>query len=322
MVGVNPYLFVVGAPRSGTTVLQRMLDAHPELAVINQTRWVPGWYVKRIGLTPNDHVTPELLDRLYGLRHFTKLRIERRELEDRLGLPLAQVPYSHFVSVAFDLYGEARGIRRVGEKAPQYLRRLRVLNGLFPETRFVHIIRDGRDVALSVAQWKKQAGLARRITTYDEEPMATIGFWWDWLVRLGREAGGPLGPQRYQELRYERLVAKPAEESARLCEFLGLPYDDAMLRFHEGRTKEDPELDAKKAWRPVTPGLRDWRTEMPREQVERFEAAAGGLLDDLGYERLTHPPDQAAARVASRVRHSFLREIGLRGESVPRAWHL
>ena len=98
--------------------------------------------------------------------------------------------------------------------------------------------------------------------------------------------------------------------------------DDAMLRFHEGRTKEDPELDAKKAWRPVTPGLRDWRTEMPREQVERFEAAAGGLLDDLGYERLTHPPNQAAARVASRVRHSFLREIGLRGESVPRAWHL
>jgi Sulfotransferase family len=317
---VNPYVFVVGCPRSGTTLLQRMLDAHPGLVMINQTRWIADWYEDRIGLTPDGHITPELIARLYHLRHFTKLRIDRGVLEKRLGPPSTQVHYSRFVSDVFDLYGEARGVRRVGEKAPRYVAKLPTLNGLFPETRFVHIVRDGRDVALSVAQWKKGAGIARRVNTYAEHPIATTAVWWDWLVRLGREAGAPLGPGRYHEVRYERLVADPAAEGAAVCRFLSLPYDGAMLRFHEGRTKDDPGLDAKKAWRPVTSGLRDWRTQMPRADVERFEAAAGGLLDELAYSRSAPEPGPAAARVASLVRDAILREIDARGLRVPQAW--
>jgi Sulfotransferase family len=320
MGGVNPYVFVVGCPRSGTTLLQRMLDAHPGLAMINQTRWIADWYERRTGLTADGQVTPELLDRLYQNRHYTKLGIERRALEERLGLPSAKVPYARFVSAVFDLYGEAQGIGPVGEKAPRYVSKLPVLDGLFPETRFVHIIRDGRDVALSVAAWKKGAGVARRMSTYADQPIATIALWWEWRVRLGREAGIPLGPERYCEVRYESLVADPAGECEALCRFLELPYDDAMLRFHEGRTKEDPRLDAKKAWRPVTAGLRDWRTQMAREDVERFEAAAGGLLEELGYERFACRPGRAAASVAARVRDSFLRELGADGQPVPGAW--
>jgi hypothetical protein len=317
---VNPYVFIVGAARSGTTLLMRLLDAHPGLAVINQTRWVADWYERRTGLTPDGNVTPELLERLYENRHFTKLQIDRRLLEERLGLPSAQVHYSRFVRGVFDLYGEARGIRRVGEKAPRYVSKLAVLDRLFPAARFVHIIRDGRDVALSVANWKKGAAVARGMATYADQPIATIALWWDWLVRLGREAGIPLGPERYCELRYESLIEHPAEESARLCRFLDLPYDEAMLRFHEGRTKDDPGLDAKKAWRPVTSGLRDWRTQMPSDELERFEAAAAGLLDALGYARSASGPGEAASRVASRVRESFVRELGAGGHPVPRSW--
>src|SRR5918992_684566 len=175
---MNPYVFVLGCPRSGTTLLQRMLDAHPGLAMINQTRWIADWYEEQIGLTPDGHVTPELLERLYENPHFTKLGIDRRALEERVGLPSAEVHYSDFVRGVFDLYGEARGIDRVGEKAPRYVSKLAVLNGLFPETRFIHIIRDGRDVALSVAQWKKGAGVARGMATYADQPIATIAVWW------------------------------------------------------------------------------------------------------------------------------------------------
>jgi hypothetical protein len=119
-----------------------------------------------------------------------------------------------------------------------------------------------------------------------------------------RASATPLGPQLYHEVRHESPVAHPAEESARLCEFLGLPYDAVMLRFHEGRELHEPGLSAKKAWRPVTAGLGDWRSEMSAEDLERFEAAAGDLLKVLGYPRATDPSPEHRAR-ASNVRESF-----------------
>ncbi len=100
-------------------------------------------------------------------------------------------------------------------------------------------------------------------------------------------------------------MRNPAEECAKLCSFLRLPFDDAMVRFHEGRTRKEPGLSTKKAWLPPTPGLRDWRSQMPPEDVERFEAAAGDLLDELGYERAyPHLPQHALAH-ASRIREKY-----------------
>ena len=90
-----------------------------------------------------------------------------------------------------------------------------------------------------------------------------------------------------------------------------MPYADTMLEFHEGRTKTKPGLDAKRAWLPITSGLRDWRSEMPTEDLERFEAAAGDLLDELGYERLPQP-----GTASPRTRHRDPRLPGT-GDAVP-----
>ena len=137
---------------------------------------------------------------------------------------------------------------------------------------------------------------------------------------MGRQAGRALRPELYHEIRYEDLVARPTEACARSCEFLGVPYSDAMLRFHEGRTRTDPGLDAKKAWRPITPGLRDWRTQMAPEDVERFEAAAGELLDELGYARAFPRPSPEGRDQTARLRDAFTRELHSRQEVLPERW--
>src|SRR5262249_27511497 len=94
----------------------------------------------------------------------------------------------------------------------------------------------------------------------------------------------------------------------RLCAFLGVPFDERMLRFHEGRTVTAPGLSAKEAWLPITPGLRDWRTQMTAGDLERFEAAAAPLLDELRYPRaVPHPPAEALGRVAQVAEVSFTR---------------
>ncbi len=308
----NPYVFIVGCPRSGTTLLQRMADAHPLLAVTNESewfdkRWILRWFDKRRGLTPEGFVTPELISLMVEHPKFSRLKVGQEEL---LGLLETSQPvsYPEFLTRVLDRYGRRAGKALVGNKTPIFVRRLYTLHKLWPQTRFVHLIRDGRDVCLSVVPWPKGPIVKGKVVTSKDAPVSTVALWWELSVRLGREAGNSLGSELYYEMRYESLVSNPAKECAALCAFLDLPYDEAMLRFHEGRTKSDPGLSAKHAWRPVTPGLRDWRSQMPAEDVERFEAAVGELLDELGYQRAVPYPRPESLEEAARVRGLLARD--------------
>ncbi len=304
----NPYVFIVGCPRSGTTLLQRMVNAHPQIAVILETKWIPRLFEERKGLTSEGLVTPELIPHLLSQRDFDRLHIDRKQLETLLGADRTAT-YANFVSRIFDLYGQRRGKLLVGDKTPGYVRQLDTLHALWPRVRFVHLLRDGRDVYLSTAEWPK--GQQKRpavFAAWKDDAVSTAALWWESNVRLGRAVGNSLGPKLYCEIHYESLVRNPVEECMRLCAFLGLPYDDAMPRFHEGRTSTKPGLSAKHAWLPVIPGLRDWRSQMTVEDAERFEAAAGDLLDELGYPRAVLHPRAEAHEYASRIRDQLAQD--------------
>ncbi len=198
---------------------------------------------------------------------------------------------------------------------------------LWPKAKFVHIYRDGRDVCLCAAErWKDKPGFKgfpfflyeqpdRVFDTWNDDPVITAALWWEWNVRLGRELGRTLGPEMFHEMRYEDLVADPETESIRLCEFLGVPFDTAMLR-HEKNFK--PRLTPKgtilhaSVGLPVTPGLRNWRSEMPLSDLNRFEASAGLLLDELGYSRGSSAISTEDMEEAARVRAEFEKFPGVR----------
>jgi Sulfotransferase family len=315
----NPYVFVVGCPRSGTTLLQRLLDAHPNLAISKETHWIPKWYEKRRGITSKDMVTPELISRLVAYHRFPRWPMERKDLEQLIADD-KPVSYADFVTGFFDLFGKNAGKRLVGDKTPEYVRYFRTLHGLWPEAKFVHIIRDGRDVCLSVINWKKSSNLASRFPTWQGDRVTTIALWWEWLVSLGRKDGETLGTELYHEVRYEALVSNPAHECERICAFLNIPYDDTLLRFHEDKEINSPGLDAKKAWRPVTSGLRNWQSQMPAEDVERFEAAVGNLLDDLGYTRAVLTPSAETLERVLEFRERFIGALQASGQRLPEPW--
>jgi hypothetical protein len=174
---------------------------------------------------------------------------------------------------------------------PAYVLRIPFLGGMFPEARFVHIIRDGRDVALSAAA----------IPGARTDPVS-LAIDWRERVDAGRRAGRALGDGRYHEVRYEQLVAEPEAPIARVCSFLDLPFEPAMLSFFERHDEVPAKLrDNPRHARlaePLSAGTRSWKTAMAPADLARFEAVAGDLLTDLGYD-LAVPDPPARARAAA-----------------------
>ena len=221
--------------------------------------------------------------------------------------------------MCFSSFGAARKKRLVGSKNPDYLRHLNTLHELWPRAKYVHIIRDGRDVCLCAGdRWKKTGASVFPFLLYEkpdrvfdhwkEDPVITTALWWEWNVGMGREFGRSLGPAMYYEMRYEDLVSRPRETCVALCEFLEIAFDEAMMRHEENfRPRKGPNganLHARVAL-PITSGLRDWRTEMPADELGRFEAAAGAFLDELSYPRGAERSSASHVAEASRIRALF-----------------
>jgi Sulfotransferase family len=311
MTGPNPYVFAVGCPRSGTTLLQRMLDNHPMLAVANDSHFIPR-AVETVPLGVDPELTPELVEWVRTYRRFYRLGLDDDDVREAASTATS---YSGFVGALYSIYARRHGKRLAGEKTPDYVRHLPRLHALFPEVRTIHITRDGREVALSVLEWAHGGKGPSKLALWRDEPVAVCAMWWRWLVTTGRRDGRTLGPERYRETRYEELVDRPETTLSGLAAFLGLPNSPEMANFHAGRTIRRPGLSAKKAWLPPTPGLRNWHTDMPTRDRELFEALAGDLLSQLGYERSVDHISAETAERAERCRRWWDGELARRADS-------
>jgi hypothetical protein len=285
--GLPPAPFIVGVPRSGTTLLRLMLDAHPDLAIPAETGF---------GLIPG--VLPPGADRDL-LAHTLLAQHSWQDLgigEDELRAALAAVePWSvgDGLRAVFRIYAAHQGKPRWGDKTPTHTRAMDAIARVLPEARFVHLIRDGRDVAASVRDLSFAPG--------DGSIEAIAADWRDTIVHA-RTLAGTL--RHYRELRYERLLTDPGAELRPLCAFLELDFDPAMLRHHERARERMAELPAGEVsdGRVLTHEQRvashvlvfqppdasragRWRAALSAGEVARFEAVAGDLLGELGYER-------------------------------------
>jgi hypothetical protein len=296
--------------------LERILNAHPLLAIAPEMHWMTNAFERRRWNARRCLVTTEMLRPLSEHEMFPQFEVSR---EDFLNLvsPNRPVKGAKFLTSFFGLYRRAKGKLLVGSKTPAYVSRLAAMNVFWPDTKFIHLIRDGRAVCLSVLDWHHAGRTAGRYATWAQDPVSTVALWWKRKVQLGQEGGRLLGPRLYYEVRYEALVAEPAQECARLCAFLGIPFNPAMLRFHEGPPRSD---QPDHPWRPITAGLRDWRTQMSEEAIERFEAVAGGLLDQLGYARAVPSLPPEAQEQAATMRQMFTAEASSRGDRLPDFW--
>lgn len=284
-----PAPFVVGVGRSGTTLLRLMLDAHPELAIPAETHFVPDLLEAGARGTGAE----QLCDLIVGARNWGDFALEEEALRERIAALPDSGP-AHVLRAFYSLYSERQGKSRWGDKTPGYVKDMRTIAKALPESRFVHLIRDGRDVALSRRRRGMGAG----------KPLAETAGLWRRRIELARHQAKRLRG-RYLELRYEDLVTETEPRLRTVCEFCELDYDPAMLRFHEraagrlaemsgdlppeggrlARSGEERVASHALATGPPTEGrMGAWRTEMSAGQRAEFEGVAADLLRDLGYE--------------------------------------
>lgn len=282
---------IVARGRSGTTLLRAMFDAHPQMAIPDESHFVVQFAARRAeferaGGFDVERFTTELFGHWAFRRWGLAPEIVLRALE---AAPPADYPAA--IRGVFAAYAGDQGKTRYGDKTPSYVLHVEALGKLLPEAKFIHLIRDGRDVALSYLA-----------TDFGSRTLGQAAISWDRYVRAGREAGGRLQPGRYIEVRYEDLVREPEEVLTRLCAFVGLEFDERMLRFHEragsllqGISHAEHHQNLR---RPLTGGLRDWRRDMSPRGAEVFDVLAGDLLDELGYDRSTDRPGLATSSIA------------------------
>jgi hypothetical protein len=268
----GPPLLVLGVRRSGTTLLRVMLDRHPRLAVPDESYFVPQLADRHLR-----HVDPDaFVDDLRRINTVAEWDVPLDKVRARLR---PAMPVGEAIATVYLVYAEERGKSRWGDKTPMYMQNLRLLERLFPDARYVHLIRDGRDAALSFLEMPR--GLVTETWMHPRTP-PDFAAQWRTEVAAARRLGRRVGP-RYLEVRYEELVADVEPVLRRISEFAGLEYDDAMADY-AGNVDVSAKPHQQRLMQPPTMGVRDWRTQMAPTDVLAFEHVAGDLLAELGYE--------------------------------------
>lgn len=275
-----PFPYIVGSGRSGTSLLRAMLDSHPDMAIPNETHFVVSGGRRRGRYERPDGVDTERLVADFGSLICRELRWQVADLREALS-DAEPLTFPDAIRAIFSRYAAHRGKVRYGNKSPVHALAVSEISGLFPEARFIHIIRDGRDVALSYLDAPIGPGT-----------LEAAALKWRRFVRRAREGGRLVGPGRYLEVRYEALTQDAEDVLRRVCEFIELEFDDQMLRYHERVEVAfggPVPRQHRNLHRPPS-RLRDWRNRLTPHDAGVVELIAGPLLSELGYGRTSTRP--------------------------------
>src|SRR5262245_45697172 len=211
-----PAPFVVGVSRSGTTLLRLMLDAHPVLAIPPETQFVPSMlrYCADLAKEGVDEATARkmVLDRFTRTRRWGDFGLPVAVLERRL-TALEEITPAGVVRSFFGAYAELIGKPRWGSKSPGYVKAMARIARHLPEARFIHLIRDPRDVAVSL-----------REVSWGPDDVGEAAADWRAKIERAREQAGELAPGTYLELRYEDLAERPEPALRAVADFIQLPW--------------------------------------------------------------------------------------------------
>jgi len=278
-------VFVVGAPRSGTTLLRAMLNRHPRLALCDETFFFY-WVAQRrrvFGDLADSARRARAVDRFLETRRIGRLGLDLEAL--RAHLHREATSYPRFLRELIAFYARAQGKPRGGEKTPQHAQVAATLLDWYPDATLIHLVRDPRDVVASL----------RRMPWGSGSPCADAALWRDCVAGAEACERDP----RFLLVRYETLIERPGAELARVCAALGEEFAPAMLEGEPGRRSDRWWFERAQGGVETT-RVERWRSELSPDDVAVVEWVAGERLARYGYVAAA-PPAGAALRLRART---------------------
>jgi hypothetical protein len=281
-----PVFFIIGRPRSGTTLLRMLFEAHPQVLVPPECPFVINLYKKYGKVTRWDESTIRAFaDDLARQRYFDKWLIGKDSLESRLMKASGESTFQDIfreVCRSYTSIYEKEEIRFIGDKNPAYSLFIRRIHKLFPDAKFVHITRDYRDNYLSLVK-----------VNFEVPIVPLVVFRWKFSIRQAQKLKKQI-PEQVYPIRYEDLVADPEKQFGSLCRFLGIPYDPGVMSFYRKKEatekayegSEDLEKVHQSLFNPISTartGL--WKSEMKPRDVRIADLVAGKTAGRMGYHR-------------------------------------
>lgn len=271
--------FVLGCQKSGTTWLQHLFDAHPQLCCGGEGHLADL-------LLPLMQQSVNAYNQRQAARSGHDLDVLLAE-EDLLAG--ARTLGDRILAGYLASAGDSSAIRAIGDKTPEYALCMGLLDRLYPRARFIHIIRDGRDAAVSGYGHLKRQGKAGQFAGFADYAAYFAQHHWKPYITRARAAGAGM-PDRYLEIRYEDLHAEPIEPVRSMLRLLCVDDGDESVaaclaggsfeRLSGGRSRG--QEDAGSFFRKGVTG--EWRERFDQEATCRFDEHAGDLLRELGYE--------------------------------------
>lgn len=264
--------FIVGSPRSGTTLLRFILSSHSRIYIPDETGFVP--FLRK---PPHENLSlsevQEVLARIGRLNRFWDGMVNDL---DAFYAALPQPTLANLLDGLFQQRIVPHGATRWGDKTPLYVRYVPTIRALFPQAKFIHMIRDGRDATLSAfKKWGHEKA-------YMDHTYLLIN--WRRNVEAGWQAQKLLGAD-YLEVRYEELVSEAETAVSRICTFLDEPFESTMVDQTGLAQQVGGGIDAHvEVQKPINRNsIGRWQQEMTRFQQKQANKLIGPTLQKAGY---------------------------------------
>jgi LPS sulfotransferase NodH len=270
-------VFVLGSPRSGTTLLYHMLLSAGGFAVYRSESKVFDLIAPRFGNLRYAKNKQQMLNTWFQTRMFGVSDVNSQRFQSKILSDCSNA--GDFLRIFMEEIACAQSVDRWAECTPEHLLYLPWIKRELPDALFIHIVRDGRDVALSL----QKQGWVQPFPWDQAKRLLVAGLFWEWMVGKGREFGRTLGLD-YMEVHYEDLSRDPHATLARLGHFIDHDLDyDRIQRVAIGSVSEPNTSFTTEYQEGVFSPVGRWRNSISNDDLVAFEGLVGPFLTELGY---------------------------------------
>jgi hypothetical protein len=286
-------VFILGNPRSGTSLFRLMLNAHPQIISPPECGFLHWWFSKYKDWCSNDNTSDRVLEFLADVKSSKKIEDWNLDFDNLKQKIKTHNPknYAELVELVYLLFAEQKGKvpSIVADKNNYYINHLNDLKEIWPDAKYILVVRDGRDVACSYLNMEKlltnspyKPKLSTDIKTIAKE----------WLANNQNilNFSESLHENQFMAIRYEDFVTESELYLTKVCNFLGLNFESNMLDYFIKNAKQQDEPTSTLDWKkktlekPDENNIGKYKIELQKESVEEFNTIAKEILQKFNYE--------------------------------------